>query len=355
MNNFQEKLRSLRKEKGISQEKLANFLGVTFQAVSKWETGSAMPDITLLPDIARFFSVTVDEILCVEAIDQDRLYNEFKSKAERLFREGKYSEMLDIWREAYHKLPNDIRVKEMLMSAYYDTDKVKFYREIEELGNEIFAESADSYYRGQAIREMSVTYAACGNMPLAEKWAAKAGMIHQTKEKISSEIHSGSELLQDISFYTFRAFDGLFYMAVKAACDGALSENESFETVETAAILLEALYKNDDAGFETLRQMFRLHMLAAEYSDDEKSTEIHLKRAFELAVKAAKVSEHTLDLPLLWGLELQGAPSDNYAVARTMLNELQSIEGYLRFKNTDWFCKIIQSLKNVICSESEDL
>ena len=82
MNNFQEKLRSLRKEKGISQEKLANFLGVTFQAVSKWETGSAMPDIALLPDIARFFSITVDELLCVETIDQNKLYMEYENKAE---------------------------------------------------------------------------------------------------------------------------------------------------------------------------------------------------------------------------------------------------------------------------------
>ncbi len=110
--------------------------------------------------------------------------------------------MLEIWQEAYHMLPNNIRVKEMLVSAYYDTDKVKFRKEIEELGNEIFSESTDSYYRGQVIREMAVTYAACGNMPLEEKWAAKAGMIHQIREKILSAIHSGNELLQDISFYT---------------------------------------------------------------------------------------------------------------------------------------------------------
>lgn len=353
MNNFQEKLRSLRKEKGISQEKLANFLGVTFQAVSKWETGSTMPDITLLPDIANFFSITVDELLCVEAIDQNKLYLEFENKAEKFFRDGKYSEMLDIWLEAYHKLPNDIRVKEKLMSAYYDTDKMKFCREIEELGNEIFAESNDSYYKGQAIREMSVTYAACGNMPLAEKWAEKADMIHHTKEKIASEIHSGHELLQDINFYTFWAFDNLFYMTVKAVCDGILSKNERLETVETSAKLFETLYKNDDAGFETLRQIFRLHMLAAEFSDNEKSAQYHFTRAYKLALKSTEVSEHTLDIPLLWNFKIQNAPCDNFAVVRTMLNELQSREEYLRFKKVDWFCQIIQDLKNVVFSADE--
>ncbi|MCH5347815.1 MAG: helix-turn-helix transcriptional regulator [Oscillospiraceae bacterium] len=348
MNNLQEKLKALRKEKGISQEKLADYLGVTFQAVSKWETGSTMPDITLLPDIARFFDITVDELLCVEAVDKNRLYAEFENKAEKLFRDGRYSEMLEIWKEAYHLLPNDIRVKEMLMSAYYDADKVRFHKEIEELGNEIFSESADSYYRGQVIREMSVTYAACGNMHLAEKWAAKAGMIHQTREKILSEIHSGNELLQDISFYTFWSFDNLFYMTVKAVCDGILSRKESFETAETAAKLFEVIYKNDDAGFETIRQMFRLHILAAEYSDNEKSAEYHLTRAFELAVRSSKVSGHILDLPLLYGWEIQGAPDNNLSIAKAMLNEMQESKEYLLWRNTDWFRKIMEELKKVI-------
>lgn len=49
------RIRLLRKEKGISQAALAQQLGVTYQAVSKWEKGSTMPDITMLPIIARFF------------------------------------------------------------------------------------------------------------------------------------------------------------------------------------------------------------------------------------------------------------------------------------------------------------
>ena len=63
---FAEKLKKLRAEKKVSQEKLAQYLDVSSQAVSKWETGNAYPDITLLPDLARFFGVTVDELLCVE-------------------------------------------------------------------------------------------------------------------------------------------------------------------------------------------------------------------------------------------------------------------------------------------------
>ena len=55
---FSENIKRLRKERELTQEALADFLGVSFQAVSKWERGESYPDIELLPTIADFFSVS---------------------------------------------------------------------------------------------------------------------------------------------------------------------------------------------------------------------------------------------------------------------------------------------------------
>lgn len=62
MVNIGEKIRILRKNKRISQAQLAEALSVSAQSVSKWETGLSAPDITLLPIVARYFGITMDEL-----------------------------------------------------------------------------------------------------------------------------------------------------------------------------------------------------------------------------------------------------------------------------------------------------
>ncbi len=59
---FAANLRQLRQEKGCTQEQLAQELGVSPQSVSRWECGTTLPDVMLLPALARFYHVTVDDL-----------------------------------------------------------------------------------------------------------------------------------------------------------------------------------------------------------------------------------------------------------------------------------------------------
>lgn len=62
MNSIGNTIRCLRKAMGVTQEEMAQKLGVTYQAVSKWENDAAQPDISMIPALANYFSVSIDEL-----------------------------------------------------------------------------------------------------------------------------------------------------------------------------------------------------------------------------------------------------------------------------------------------------
>lgn len=61
-----ENLVRLRHDRNVTQKELADFMGVTKASVSKWESGRTVPDVLLLPQIASFFGVTLDELVGYE-------------------------------------------------------------------------------------------------------------------------------------------------------------------------------------------------------------------------------------------------------------------------------------------------
>ena len=62
-------IKKLRTERGITQEELANKMGVSYQAVSKWETNTTTPDIAILPQLALFFGVSMDVLFSMNQDD----------------------------------------------------------------------------------------------------------------------------------------------------------------------------------------------------------------------------------------------------------------------------------------------
>ena len=68
-----EKIRELRKRDKRTQEALAEAIGVTCQAVSRWESGYTYPDVELIPSIANYFGITIDELFGYENDREERI------------------------------------------------------------------------------------------------------------------------------------------------------------------------------------------------------------------------------------------------------------------------------------------
>lgn len=71
---------SKRKEQGLTQLQLAEKLGITDHAVSKWETGKSLPDASLMPELCKLLKITINDLLCGEVVSVEN-YNEKAEKA----------------------------------------------------------------------------------------------------------------------------------------------------------------------------------------------------------------------------------------------------------------------------------
>lgn len=76
MGKISLRIADLRKKRHMTQQELADNIGVSFQTISKWETGISMPDITVLPALADFFSVSTDQLLGLKPLDEETYFPE---------------------------------------------------------------------------------------------------------------------------------------------------------------------------------------------------------------------------------------------------------------------------------------
>lgn len=110
-------IKELRLEKKVKQEELAEYLGVSAQAVSKWETGASTPDIMLLPNIAMYFGVSIDELFALpEEAQYERIENMFSY--ERCIHPETFAQTVQFLNAQIAKDANDIRAYENLAYLY---------------------------------------------------------------------------------------------------------------------------------------------------------------------------------------------------------------------------------------------
>ena len=105
-----EKIKELRKRDGRKQEDLANALGVSNQAVSRWEKDGSYPDMELIPAIANYFNVSIDELFGYSKDRQEKLKSILEKAEKAINEQGDMTECVEMLRAAAEEFPSEPQV-----------------------------------------------------------------------------------------------------------------------------------------------------------------------------------------------------------------------------------------------------
>ena len=299
--NIKDKLRVLRQQKNITQEELANQLGITKQSVGKWERGEGYPDITLLPKIALYFGITVDELLNVDKARIEEKINAYMEESKQYNFEGDMKKDLELWEKAYKEFPNDIGVMVKLMYALISDkdeqpipeDKLK---RVVELGETILNTSTDRDYRESAILCLCLAHRGIDDEK-ALHYADMGGDFITNRVDLRCGILSGEEGVEACQDYLKDLILTAAHTAAAIPKKKRLSYEEMIEAYTIGIDLYKRLFSDGNLGFYNCEVAYSYYCLAyvhAEFQNTEKVLEM-LKECFKYTYEFDRVRELDYD------------------------------------------------------------
>ena len=238
--NIGKNIRELRRGRGLTQEQLAESMGVSFQAVSKWETGTALPDITMLPALAAYFNVTIDRLMSFDRHDVELAVEKICSEA-YAFRESdpeKAREIIDKGLEEYPD--NDV----LLTNRLYVMDYSSKPDETIALASRIAAKTDAYDLRCDALRFLAYGYHAKGDVKSAVAALEQVPELYFTKLSEMAFITEGEQKRTAAEKQEWISFETLLQMLWKLAecCEADGDITGACAYARRALRLIEAMH-----------------------------------------------------------------------------------------------------------------
>lgn len=193
-----EKIKSLRRMRDLTQEEVAAHLGVSYQAVSKWERSEGYPDITMLPAIANYFGITVDELLGMREAAGAARYDEINRTWEENRQAGRHCENVALMREALGVYPNDALLLVQLSASLErldgnEAERRANLRESVAVQEQILRHCPDSAVRGAVMYNICFAYRKLGEDDRALAQAKKLPNLYKAQENALVYLLKGEE------------------------------------------------------------------------------------------------------------------------------------------------------------------
>jgi len=242
-----DKIKDLRKLTGRKQEDLANALGVTPQAVSRWEANGGYPDIEMIPSIANYFHITIDELFGYNN-DRDRIIQQYNDKAQALINKNDdMTECIALIRKGLEEFPDRVDFKTKLAHAL----NMQGWKKNGEVPN-IFWEEAAKLYEELLAHDQSCIiplisiYSMLGKHEKAEKKASEQPDLELCRQVLLGNLGSVGSINDDKRAEQYRG-------------EAVLELLHTFQKSLGEAIACNAELMNSQEGLELLlltRQLF---------------------------------------------------------------------------------------------------
>lgn len=293
-------IKRLRKNADMTQEELAEMLLISSQAVSRWETDSAMPDISLLPLLCSIFNISADELLGIDVTKQEEEINKVRERADEKSSRGYSKEAREILEEGLRKFPKSYLLMRDLMyvasNQSDDTDysaeqRKLFKQEAITLGEKILNSCTQDEIRNAAIQELCFSYRDAGENEKAKALARKMPHMAVCKQALLARVTMGDEKLRakqnEMSLYVQFLETGIWHMNTKMDNgEWRYSDEENSILRDKSIALLEIIFEDGNYGFYHTH-LTEIHSEQAKYYAKLQSVEKtlhHLKKASEHAV-----------------------------------------------------------------------
>lgn len=312
--NFGQIIKKLRLDANMTQEQLAQLLSISPQAISRWETNMAMPDISLLPPLANLFQVTTDFLLGMDTYQKDLRKAEFDEAFYEYWKQEDKKNNYEIAVRAVAEYPHHMEYMEWLARAEFfiaisKSDDAEYHQLLESSIKHytiVLENSDDNELWSTALQGIVLSLHSAGRHSEAKEYAMKE-KDHRKRDDLLCFCLEGEEKIshvQNVAEYFLNQF--LFHL------DFAVKSFESCDAIEQ---ILKVLFPDGNYQYyhEKLRSTFfhKACLLCKEKRYEEAIEELKKAKFHTLElIKYSKQEQIHFTSPLF-----HYVTSDNYDIA----------------------------------------
>lgn len=340
-------IREKRKELSLTQEQIAEFLGVSTPAVNKWEKGSTYPDITLLPALARLLKIDLNTLLSFNEDLTDAEIENFVNELDRAVQEQDYQTAFQMAIDKIHEYPT---CDELVYSAILYLDGARWLYSVPD--PEQYEETFETLYKRLSVNEISEIRDMAINMLIS--YARNRGEYLKAEELINTLPFSTIDKEEQLAIlyqqqkkykdaeklWEHRILNGVaeIQTALINMLEIALHENRN-----TDADFFADMYKTITCQFSFPEwQQYNAHLqLAIERKDKDKSLSILSKM-----LPAMKKEWHPQNCKLYRNAEGTEATVLSSKVADSLCEELNSKDEFAFMRDCMEFRKLITQMNS---------